>query len=107
MIIVPLKQVANQNLTITLNNQVCTISLRQLGDYLFASLSVAGVALLTNMMCLNRVLLVRQAYLGFTGDLVVVDLQGQTDPGALAYQQLYTPGGSGRYALVYLAPGDY
>lgn len=107
MIIIPLKQVPNQNLVITLNNQVCTISLRQLGDYLYLSLALPSGQLLTNRMCLNRVLLVRQLYLGFVGDLAVVDMQGATDPGANAYQQLYTPGGSGRYALVYLAPGDY
>lgn len=105
MIIIPLNPtLANQTLRITLNNQVCTITVRQLGAWLFLTLALPTGPLLTNRMCLNRVLLVRQPYLGFVGDLAFVDLQGKQDP---VYSGLYTPGNAGRYALVYLAPGEY
>jgi hypothetical protein len=99
MLIVPLQPLASQVVQVMLGGQACTIAVYSKGGSLFADITVAGVALRTAQLCLNGVLLVRFTYFGFVGDLVFVDLQGDTDP-------LYTGLGT-RYVLVYLAPADY
>ncbi|CAI3955078.1 unnamed protein product [Commensalibacter communis] len=53
---------------------------------------------LTGILCLDRVRLVRSAYVNFPGDLMFVDQEGFTHP-------TYTGFGS-RYLLYYLAEGD-
>lgn len=104
MILVPLKDVANQVLKTTLNNQVCTITVRQLGTWLYFSLSLPSGPVVTNVMGLNRVLMVREAYLGLVGDFAFIDLQGTTDP---VYTGLGSPTNNAtRYVLAYLAPED-
>lgn len=104
MILVPLKAVPSQVLKTTLNSQVCTIALRQLGDWMYFTLNLPGKSVVSNVMCLNRVLMVRESYLGLVGDFAFVDLQGTTDP---VYTGLGSPGDNAtRYALAYLAPED-
>lgn len=99
MIIVPLQPVPSQTLRITLSGQACNISVFQKGDFLFFSLSINGNPIITTIIALNRVLLVREPYLGVIGDFAFCDMQGTNDPE-------YAGLGS-RYMLVYLAPGDY
>jgi hypothetical protein len=99
MLIVPLQPLASQVVQVMLGGQACTIGVYSKGGSMFADITVAGAPLRTCQLCLNGVLLVRFNYLGFVGDLVFVDLQGNTDP-------LYTGLGT-RYVLVYLAPADY
>lgn len=53
---------------------------------------------LTGILCLDRVRLVRSAYLNFPGDLMFVDQEGFTHP-------VYTGFGS-RYLLYYLTEDD-
>ncbi len=53
---------------------------------------------MASAICENGNRLVRDAYLGFSGDLAVVDTQGASDP-------VYTGLGT-RYQMVYLAPAD-
>jgi hypothetical protein len=99
MLVVPLQSAPNQIVNVGLGaNQQCTISLRQKTTGLFFDLSVAGVVIITGVLCLDQNLLVRNTYLGFVGDLAFFDTQGTNDPD-------YT-GLGGRYQLVYLAPGD-
>jgi hypothetical protein len=50
------------------------------------------------VMCMDRVKLVRHAYLGFIGNLGFIDTQGKTDPD-------YTGFGA-RYQLIYLEATD-
>jgi hypothetical protein len=101
MQIVPLTAVPSQSLTVLLNGQTCAINVYQKSTGLFFDLSVQGVTnpltgtsqLVTAMLCLNGVGLVREAYLGFIGQLVFVDTQGDTDP--------YYTGLGSRYILTY------
>jgi hypothetical protein len=98
MQIVPLQPVANQRLEVTLNNQPCTIEITQYNYGLFLTLSVSGTLVLAGCICLNLVRIVRDAYLGFSGDCLFVDTQGNSNP---------IFGGLGsRFQLVYLEPSD-
>lgn len=112
MQIIPLNAVASQTLTANLNNQVCQINVYQKQFYtdnneqctpqlvtpVFLDLAVNNAPIISGVICLHANKIVRDAYLGFIGDLAFYDLQGSTDP-------IYTGFGT-RYVLVYLAPGD-
>jgi hypothetical protein len=101
MQIIPLTAVPSQSLTVLLNGQTCSINVYQKSTGLYFDLSVQGltnplsgnIQLISAMLCLNGVGLVRQAYLGFIGQLAFIDTQGDSDPD-------YTGLGS-RYILTY------
>ena len=54
--------------------------------------------IIAGVLCQNLNRIVRSLYLGFVGDFMFNDNQGDTDP-------VYT-GFGGRYQLVYFAPAD-
>ena len=91
--IIPLAAVASQTLNVQLGSQQCVINLYQKSTGLFFDLVVNGVQIVTAMLCLDRMGLVRQSYLGFIGNLAFVDTQGATVP--------YYTGLGSRYILVY------
>ena len=92
--IIPLDAVSNQTFSVTLGTQSCQIKIDNKPGYgVFVSLWLAGVSIIQSSLALNRVGLVRYAYLGFTGELYFVDTQGADDPD-------YTGFGS-RFILVY------
>lgn len=93
-ITIPLAAVAAQTLSVTLGSQRCTITISQRATGLYVDLAVAGTAVISGMICRNRVPLKRSSYIGFVGNLAFVDTQGAQDPD-------YT-GLGGRYKLVYL-----
>lgn len=113
MMLVPLSQNPNQTLQIVLGGQNCAIDLRTLDGsvftdiadlsvsqpYLSFSLTVAGISITVNALCLNQKrLLINRQYLGFVGDFVFVDTQGTDDP---KYSGLGT-----RWLLVYIEASD-
>lgn len=98
MNIIPCQQVPAQKFNIQLAGQNCTITLYQKTTGLFLDLTLNDVVLFTGVICRNRVRLVREAYLGFIGDLSFIDTQGVDDP-------VYT-GLNDRWLFVYLAPSD-
>lgn len=98
MNIVPTKAIPSQVLSVTLGGQSCVIALYQKTTGLFLDLSVAGSPTVQGVLCRDRVRLVRQAYLGFIGDLTFIDTQGASDP-------VYTGLGA-RYLLGYLSPDE-
>lgn len=92
--VLPIQAVPAQTFQATLNGQNCQITLQQMATGLFASLSIAGVPIISGRYCNDRVSLIRQVYLGLIGWLYFVDSSGQgQDPS-------YTGLGS-RYLLVY------
>jgi len=93
MQIVPLTPVASQTFTVQLNAQNCVINLYQKSTGLFIDLTADGNVIVDTMLCLNAVGIVRELYLGFDGQLVFIDTQGNNDPD-------YTGLGS-RYILTY------
>lgn len=113
MQIVPLAANPNETLQIVLGGQNCSIELRTLDGYattdtvsfdgakpyLAFTLSVSGVSITRTQNCLNRKrLLINRQYLGFVGDFMFIDTQGQDDP---------QWGGLGtRWQLVYIEAAD-
>jgi hypothetical protein len=95
MQIVPLAYTASQRLTIRLGGQVCQITVRQRTLGVFLSLAVSNVPVVDSVLCLNGTLIVRDAYLGFVGDLAFYDKLGVQDPD---YTGL---GDDGRFFLIY------
>lgn len=98
MNIIPIKATPNQTFKVVLAGQYCRINLYTLSTGLYLDLLVDNAPIITGRLCLNSVLLVRQAYLGFIGDLIFNDTQGASDPD-------YAGLGS-RYRLLYLTPAE-
>jgi len=91
--IIPVNSIASQSFNVQLGTQNCVINLYQKNTGLFFDLNLNGTQIVNSMICLNLVGLVRESYLGFTGQLFFFDTSGQTDP-------VYT-GLNSKYLLVY------
>lgn len=98
MQIVPLRPLPNQTLQAQLGGQACTLNVFQYSYGLFITVYVGAQLIIASVICENIVLIVRDAYLGFSGDFCFVDLLGTSDP-------VYT-GLGGRFQLAYLSPAD-
>lgn len=94
---VPLIATPNQELAIELEEQDCTIQVRQLGNYTYLSLWVDSTLIVENAICMPGVAILQGYVHGFRGNFVLVD---SSDPNN---QQLsdYTELGS-RFLLLYL-----
>jgi hypothetical protein len=96
---VPLSAVPTQRMAITLENQPCSIELRQNGGTLYFSLWVNDTAIVLSHTCRDRsLLLIGLAYTGFAGNFLFIDSAGETDP--------YWTGLGDRYQLVYLTAAE-
>lgn len=98
MQVVPLQAVPNQSLNVSLGSQPVALDILTKTTGLFCNVYVNSTLIIGGVLCLDQVLIVRDAYLGFTGDLAFYDTQGTSDP---VYSGLGT-----RYVLLYYAPGD-
>ncbi|EIF30971.1 hypothetical protein BCh11DRAFT_06483 [Burkholderia sp. Ch1-1] len=98
MQIVPLSAIPSVRLSILLGGQNCQIKVYQKTTGVYLDLSVNDAPVVSGVICRDRVALVRDAYLGFTGDLSFFDTQGVSDP---SYE-----GFGARWQLVYLEAGD-
>jgi len=83
--IIPLQALPNQTISVTLNNQNCTITARQTSTGLYTSLAVNNAPIISGVISQNLNVIVRDAYLGFIGDLAWIDTQpdpvyGPSDP---------------------------
>ncbi len=92
---IPVRPITNQSLQVQVDNQPCTIDLSQTNYGLFMTLYLDADLIVASVLCQNRNRIVRSAYLGFSGDFVFVDTQGNSDP---AYEGL-----GDRYQLVWLS----
>lgn len=95
---VPIQDTYSQTLTVTLGGQNCSINVYQNGYGLFCDLFVNNAQIVGGVICEDRNLIVRDAYLGFIGDLSFFDTQGTNDP--------VSPGLGSRYWLCYLDTFD-
>jgi hypothetical protein len=95
---IPLSAVPSQKPTTMLAGQNCQIKVYQKTTGLYLDLYVNNAPIVTGVIARDRVLIVRQPYLGFTGDLSFFDTQGVSDP---TYEGL-----GARYQLVYLEASD-
>lgn len=98
MLIVPLQAVPSQQVSVVLNNQNCQFNVQQRNSAVFIDVLVNNSPIIQGVICQNKNKIVRDAYLGFIGDVAFIDNQGDTNPE-------YTGLGS-RYSLAYLFPGE-
>jgi hypothetical protein len=98
MQIVPIQDLASQTLNATLANQSTQLNIYTNSQGLFMDVLVNGDLIIGGVVCQDRNRIVRDAYLGFTGDLCFQDTQGTNDPGS--------PGLGTRYQLCYLDAFD-
>jgi hypothetical protein len=96
--IVPLQAVPSQTTQIVLASQNCQINVYQSPVALFIDLFVNDEPVRVGIIAQNLNLIVREAYLGFSGDFVFQDTQGSSDP-------IFSGLGS-RFQLLYLAAAD-
>lgn len=98
MLVIPTVATQNQSLDVLLGNQNCQIELAQKAFGMFINVYVSNALIIGGVICQDRNRIVRDAYLGFIGDLFFYDTQGTDDP---TYEGL-----NSRYFLVYLEPAD-
>src|SRR5882762_632794 len=98
MLIIPLKAVPNQTLAVLLNNQACQLNIYQKAFGLFMDVLVSNRLIIGGVICQNYNRIVRSVYLGFQGDFLFADQQGDSDPD-------YTGLGT-RFVLEYIEPSD-
>jgi hypothetical protein len=91
--VIPITAVPSQNFTILLGTQNCALNIYQLSTGLYCDIVADQNTIVTAMICLNLVGLVREAYLGFSGQLFFYDTEGADDP--------YYTGLGSRFQLVY------
>lgn len=98
MMVIPVQPLPNQSLQVQLANQACTIELVQTAFGLFCNLYIGSTPIIGGVICENLNRIVRSLYLGFVGDLMIMDTQGMSDPNYL--------GLGSRYLLQYLEAAD-
>lgn len=98
MQIVPVQPIPNQTLQVQLDGQPCTLNIFQYAYGLFMSVFVADALIIASVPCENFNRIVRNVYLGLSGDFVFLDTQGTEDP-------VYTGLGS-RFVLLYLSEDE-
>ena len=98
MLIVPIKSLASQTSTVQLSGQTTQINIYQKGTGLFVDIYVDNELVIGGVIAQNFNWIVRYDYLGFLGDLVFYDTQGNDDP-------VYTGLGT-RWILYYLTPAE-
>lgn len=95
MLVIPTQPLPNQNLQVQIGDMACSLDIYQNAFALFIDVYVNGALVIGGVIAENLNRIVRNAYLGFTGDLVFFDTQGGADP-------VYTGLGE-RYQLIYLS----
>jgi len=98
MQVVPIQSVPNQQVQAQLGGQAVSLNIYQTAYALFMDVTSNDVLIIQGVICENLNRIVRDLYLGFSGDFVFTDLQGSNDPD-------YTGIGT-RYVLLWLAPTD-
>lgn len=99
MQVIPILPIVSQTLSVVLAGQPCRINIYAKSTGLFLDLYVSDALVIGGVLCLNTNLIVRDAYLGFTGDLAFFDLQGEDDP--------QPPGLGSRWPLCYVETTDF
>lgn len=98
MQIVPLNATPSQTLTVGLDGQSCQIDVFTKNDRIFVNVYVNDGEIILGVLAENLNRIVRDAYLGFSGDFAFVDTQGSDDPNYL--------GLGSRFVLFYLTAAE-
>ena len=98
MQIIPINDTPSQTVVVSLGGQNCEIDLFVKSTGMFCNVRVDGATIIDGVICQNLNRIVRDAYLGFVGDLYFNDTQGAADP--------TSPGLNTRYQFCYLEAGE-
>lgn len=98
MLSVPLQPVSNQTLSVNLGGQSVQLNIYQKQTGLYIDVLVNNGLIIGGVICENVNRIVRDLYLGFIGDFVFVDIQGNDDP--------EFTGLGDRFQLIYLEAAD-
>ena len=98
MQIIPLQPLPAQVLNVQLDGQPTTLGIYQKSTGLYINVQVNNAEIIGLVIGEDRNRIVRNAYLGFVGDLAFIDTQGTADP-------VYTGLGS-RFVLAYIELAD-
>lgn len=99
MLVIPTIAAPSQTLSVALAGQSCRINLYEKPNWgLFLDLYVNDLLIIGGTLCQDTMLTVRDAYLGFIGDLTFIDTQGSDDPLAA--------GLGTRWLLIYIEAGE-
>jgi hypothetical protein len=79
-VIIPLKPLPSQTLSVNLGGQSCRISLYQKTTGLYCDVFVNDTPIVIGSLCQNLNPIVRAAYTGFVGELALYDTWGEDDP---------------------------
>lgn len=103
MMNVPLTAAPSQVVNATLGGQSCTLKVYQRTTGMFIDVCVDDALILGGALLRDRVLVLRDAYFDFVGDLMMVDTQGTADPFFSASE----PSIGSRFALIYVEAADF
>ncbi len=78
--VIPLLVVPSQQFTVPLGNQTTQLFIYTKSTGLFMDVGVDDALIIGGVLCRDRTLIVRDAYLGFVGDFFWADTQGTDDP---------------------------
>lgn len=99
MLIIPINPVPSQSLSVLLADQDTSLTITQRDSGMYIDVYVNDVLVIGGVICqaINRI--VRNAYLGFAGDLIFIDNDNEdADP--------YYTGLGTRWSLAYLTVAD-
>lgn len=96
---IPLTATPSQTLTVRLSDQAVQLRIYQRRSGLYMDVYVNNTLIIGGVLCHDRNFIVRNTYLGFTGDLMFIDQNSTNDP---AYTGL-----GDRYLLAYLDEDDF
>lgn len=97
---IPIQPVANQTLQTNVDGQNVTINLyAKNAQGVFADVISNGTTLINGVLCLDADPIVPTEYLGFLGNFIFVDTQGNSNPEFSGF--------GSRFQLVYLTASEY
>lgn len=91
---IPLQAVPSQTTSAALGGKNCAMKIYQKERGLFFDMSIDGEAIVSGILALDANKLICREYLGFEGNLIFLDTQGNDDP--------YYTGLGTRFVLTYL-----
>ncbi|EPS9340814.1 phage baseplate plug family protein [Escherichia coli] len=80
MITVSVLPSKSQSISVSLAGQPCNIKIVQRQSFMYMDLTVNEVPIMQGVPCLHGNKMVRYSHLGFKGDLIFIDNDGESDP---------------------------
>ena len=97
MIEVPLSALPNQEVSIELNEQDCTIQVRQLGKYTYLTLWRGSTLIIENAICMPGIAILQGYIQNFEGNFVLVHSSDNNNQQLSDYREL-----GSRFLLLYV-----